>query len=136
MTWTKDDFEKVYSRYLESGLSVRDFCFNEGINESRFFYWKKRTITSPGQGLQTPEGAFLPVDVVRRLRGLREQAGHPAAGMLGACPKVLREGPGQRQGASGIRTCPDCKALHHDGMLQGCRSRLPAVDQLLPGAHP
>ncbi len=65
MTWTKDDFEKVYSRYLESGLSVRDFCFNEGINENRFFYWKKRTITSPEQGLQTPEGAFLPVDVVR-----------------------------------------------------------------------
>ena len=71
MTWTKDDFEKVYSRYLESGLSVRDFCFNEGINESRFFYWKKRTITSPEQGLQTPEGAFLPVDVVRRTRPSR-----------------------------------------------------------------
>ena len=65
MTWTKDDFDKVYSRYLESGLSIRDFCFNEGINESRFFYWKKRTVSNPGLGLQTPEGAFLPVNVVQ-----------------------------------------------------------------------
>ena len=65
MTWTKDEFDKIYSRYLESGLSVRSFCFNEGINESRFFYWKRRTISNPGLGLQTPEGTFIPVNVAQ-----------------------------------------------------------------------
>ena len=66
MTWTKDEFDKIYSRYLESGLSVRSFCFNEGINESRFFYWKRRTITGPELGLQTADGTFLPVNVAQR----------------------------------------------------------------------
>ena len=66
MTWTKDEFDKIYSRYLESGLSVRSFCFNEGINESRFFFWKRRTITGPELGLQTAGGTFLPVNVAQR----------------------------------------------------------------------
>ena len=34
MTWTRDEFEKLYARFTESGLSIRDFCFNEGIPQS------------------------------------------------------------------------------------------------------
>ena len=47
MTWTKDEFEKLYARFTESGLNIRDFCFNEGIPESRFYYWKKRVVQEP-----------------------------------------------------------------------------------------
>lgn len=39
---TKVQFEEVYNRFKESGLSVRDFCNNEGFTESRFYYWQKK----------------------------------------------------------------------------------------------
>ena len=35
-------FEELLSRQQESGLSVRDFCSNEGIHPSTFYYWLKR----------------------------------------------------------------------------------------------
>jgi hypothetical protein len=39
---TKVQFEKVYNRFEESGLNVRDFCNNEGFTESRFYYCQKK----------------------------------------------------------------------------------------------
>lgn len=35
-------FEELLSRQQESGLSVRDFCSNEGIHPSTFYYWFKK----------------------------------------------------------------------------------------------
>lgn len=35
-------FEELLSRQKESGLSVRDFCSNEGIHPSTFYYWLKK----------------------------------------------------------------------------------------------
>ena len=66
MTWTKDEFEKLYARFTESGLSIRDFCFNEGIPESRFYYWKKRVVQEPKYELQKADGSFLPVNVTQK----------------------------------------------------------------------
>ena len=66
MTWTKDEFEKLYARFTESGLSIRDFCFNEGIPESRFYYWKKRVVQEPKYELQKADGSFLPVNVSQK----------------------------------------------------------------------
>lgn len=40
--WTIKYFEEVYDRYLSSGLSVKDFCANERILQSKFYYWRKR----------------------------------------------------------------------------------------------
>lgn len=44
-------FEAMYHRYEESGLNVRDFCSNEGIHETTFYYWvrkcKQRSLLSP-----------------------------------------------------------------------------------------
>lgn len=56
MTWTKDYFNEIYSRYLESGLNIREFCHNEGIKEQRFFKWRRRIKAqpkheAPGKGL-------------------------------------------------------------------------------------
>jgi putative transposase len=39
---TATQFKEIYSRYQSTGLSIRAFCLNEGINESKFHYWKKR----------------------------------------------------------------------------------------------
>jgi hypothetical protein len=35
-------FTALYNEYLESGLSVRDFCANHHMRESKFYYWKNR----------------------------------------------------------------------------------------------
>ena len=56
----------MYARYKESGLSIRDFCFNEGIHESRFYYWKKRVIEEQKYELQRSDGSFLPVNVIQK----------------------------------------------------------------------
>lgn len=34
-------FEEIYSRFQESGLTVKDFCSNEGLAPSKFYYWQK-----------------------------------------------------------------------------------------------
>ncbi|MDR2810961.1 MAG: IS66 family insertion sequence element accessory protein TnpB, partial [Tannerellaceae bacterium] len=43
-------FEKIYERYQSSGLSVRDFCSNEGLHEAKFYYWQKKIAKAPIQG--------------------------------------------------------------------------------------
>ncbi|HKL71748.1 MAG TPA: hypothetical protein VJ855_03750 [Marinilabiliaceae bacterium] len=40
--WNKKEFESVYDRFESSGLSVKDFCINEGIYTSKFYYWLKK----------------------------------------------------------------------------------------------
>ena len=35
-------FLKLHERQKESGLTVRDFCANEGIAPSSFYYWLKK----------------------------------------------------------------------------------------------
>jgi hypothetical protein len=39
---TEQQFSEIHSRYISSGLSIRSFCQNEGICESKFYYWKKK----------------------------------------------------------------------------------------------
>jgi len=36
-------FLKIYQRQQESGLAVREFCSNEGIPTSTYYYWYKKT---------------------------------------------------------------------------------------------
>jgi len=35
-------FREIYAEYLESGLTIRAYCFNHQMNESRFYYWQKK----------------------------------------------------------------------------------------------
>lgn len=35
-------FQEIYSRFQSSGLRVHDFCQNEGLYESKFYYWQKK----------------------------------------------------------------------------------------------
>lgn len=47
-----DQFTSLYSEYQESGLTVRDFCINHHMRESKFYYWQKRLKRQlpPGKG--------------------------------------------------------------------------------------
>lgn len=42
MQLDRKHFEEIYSRFLDSGLPVKDFCSNEGLAPSKFYYWQKR----------------------------------------------------------------------------------------------
>jgi hypothetical protein len=35
-------FRAIYDEYLLSGLTIRDFCSNQQIRETKFFYWKNK----------------------------------------------------------------------------------------------
>jgi hypothetical protein len=39
---SESKFRELYHRQQESGLTVTDFCSNEGIPESTFYYWRKK----------------------------------------------------------------------------------------------
>lgn len=49
-------FQDLLARQKESGLTVRDFCANEGINPSSFYYWLKKSKAKDAQ----PK-AFIPL---------------------------------------------------------------------------
>lgn len=39
---TETSFQELLVRQKESGLSVRDFCSNEGIPQATYYYWKNK----------------------------------------------------------------------------------------------
>lgn len=39
---TKSKFQELHRRQQESGLTVKEFCSNEAIAPSTFYYWKKK----------------------------------------------------------------------------------------------
>jgi hypothetical protein len=38
----ESNFHEVFARFEESGLTVKDFCSNELIAPSTFYYWRKK----------------------------------------------------------------------------------------------
>lgn len=54
--WTIESFKSVYRRYESSGLCIKDFCLNECITRSRFYYWLKqyRKLFKPGVSITSP----------------------------------------------------------------------------------
>jgi hypothetical protein len=50
------EFRVIYNDYLESGLTVRDYCLNQKMNEAKFFYWQNKL-----KGLLPPKRGFVPV---------------------------------------------------------------------------
>ncbi len=69
MAWTKDIFEELYARYQTSGLTIRDFCYNEGISEAKFYYWKRR-LNKKSACQMVHSGGFIPVDVSQQGKDL------------------------------------------------------------------
>ena len=35
-------FRDIYSGFLESGLTIRDYCANHQMNEAKFYYWQNK----------------------------------------------------------------------------------------------
>jgi len=49
-------FLELYEGFLESGLTVRDYCANQRMKESMFFYWQNKL-----KGQLPPKRGFIPV---------------------------------------------------------------------------
>lgn len=39
---TESNFRELLARRQECGLNIRDFCINEGISESIYYYWLRK----------------------------------------------------------------------------------------------
>jgi len=50
------EFRAIYSEFLESGLTIRDYCVNQQMNEARFYYWQNKL-----KGQLPPKRGFVPV---------------------------------------------------------------------------
>ena len=49
-------FLSIYEGFVESGLTVRDYCANQQIKESMFYYWQNKL-----KGQLPPKRGFVPV---------------------------------------------------------------------------
>jgi hypothetical protein len=49
-------FRAIYSEFLESGLTIRDYCANHQMNEAKFYYWQNKL-----KGQLPPKRGFVPV---------------------------------------------------------------------------
>jgi hypothetical protein len=50
-------FRAIYADYLKSGLTIRDYCANQQMNEAKFYYWQHKL----KGGLPLKKGGFVPV---------------------------------------------------------------------------
>ena len=49
-------FRVIYDEFLASGLTVRDYCANQHMNEAKFYYWKTKL-----KGQLPPKSGFVPM---------------------------------------------------------------------------
>jgi len=74
-------FRELIRLQQESGLSVRDFCLNEGISYSIFYYWRKKLRDGKNNG------DFIPLVV--KSNGLSRQSRANPTGQLAADPVLF-----------------------------------------------
>jgi hypothetical protein len=54
--FTALQFTALYNEYLESGLTIRDFCANQQMSEAKFYYWQNKL-----KRQLPPKKGFVPV---------------------------------------------------------------------------
>ena len=89
--WTIKNFKEIYARYKSSGLPIHDFCSNERITRSRFYYWLKQyrklpkadvviESTQPAGFASNHDAGFIPVIITsghnRKEYPLKEAPGY------------------------------------------------------------
>ena len=58
--WNTEYFQVLYEKYLSSGISVRDFCKEQGIREARFYFWSKKLKDHTLQSIKS-DNQFIPI---------------------------------------------------------------------------
>ncbi|MFV0590378.1 MAG: IS66 family insertion sequence element accessory protein TnpA [Draconibacterium sp.] len=49
-------FRAIYDDFLASGLTTRDYCANQQMNEAKFYYWQNKL-----KGHLPPKRGFVPL---------------------------------------------------------------------------
>lgn len=49
-------FREIYEGYLISGLTIKDYCANQRMNEAKFYYWQNKL-----KDLLPPKRGFVPL---------------------------------------------------------------------------
>lgn len=65
-------FRVIYDGLLESGLTIRDYCANQQINEAKFYYWQNKL-----KGQLPPKRGFVPVVFGNGVRAKSSQVPAP-----------------------------------------------------------
>lgn len=64
-----DEFKTIHQDWKQSGLSVREYCNNIGMRESKFYYWKQK-LNAEQDACSC--GTFMPVKLHSGMRGRLE----------------------------------------------------------------
>lgn len=59
-------FRAIYDDFLASGLTTRDYCANQQMNEAKFYYWQNKL-----KGQLLPKRGFVPMVFGNGLEGSR-----------------------------------------------------------------
>ncbi|MBA4411627.1 MAG: hypothetical protein Q8S54_04160 [Bacteroidota bacterium] len=54
--YNEKKFRAIYDEFLGSGLTIRDFCANQHMNEAKFYYWQNKL-----KDQLPPKRGFVPV---------------------------------------------------------------------------
>jgi hypothetical protein len=54
--YNEKKFRAIYDEFLTSGLTIRDYCANQQMNEAKFYYWQHKL-----KGQLPPKSGFIPV---------------------------------------------------------------------------
>lgn len=75
----RQQWSVVMRERRESGLTIRDFCRERGINEKTFYYWQRKLRESVCENLAVrQETAMAPVPSFAEVRMLAESPGKDA----------------------------------------------------------
>ena len=81
--WTIENFKEIYARYKSSSLPIADFCSNERITRSRFYYWLKQYRNLPKEDI-----------IIERVRPSESDDGKRVARFI---PVLLTPDPDQKE---------------------------------------
>jgi hypothetical protein len=70
--YNEKKFRVIYDEFLGSGLTIRDFCVNQHMNEAKFYYWQNKL-----KDQLPPKRGFVPV--VFENSGQAQSSGIPAS---------------------------------------------------------
>lgn len=76
-------FKSIYKEYLESGLTVRLYCANHQISESKFYYWQNKLRKELPQS-----NGFVPLIIDNDNGNISSQVRIPANGHCKTFPNV------------------------------------------------
>lgn len=102
---TIEQFRELYNEWKSTRLTVRSFCRNMGINESRFYYWKKK-IEAP---IETASGSFIPIQMNQGRNGKIQ---------------ICSPQPGKSMGPASASAQDICEIVYSNGVILRIKSEM------------